>query len=396
MSEINPSISKNNRGFSVVELLIILVILGLIGGVGWFVLQRQKTDKSSSTTSNTSGSTEKTTKSTNYQADITSKLKLQSIQLTGAGTQGLDVDLETGLVYAGNTGNTISKCDPGNVQQKPGRNTISVIDPSKGTELAREATDNGPIWPIVDPKRNVVYMANSGSPGTISLHEKGTGKKLESITVGGMPHAFGILDNILVVSNTHDSTQTYYSAVNLDTRKVIGNHKSPALPHPVVVDPEAKLAYMMGVQNAEVVVINMTTGQPKENFKLEGGNGQLAISKKLGKMVTDASKPGSGVVIYDSNTKKPLTDFGFQGLNAPGTGIAIDEESGVFYVVIADQNGIGVGSLESMKPLGFFKVGECPYAVRLDAKRGKGYVTNSRDNTLSVFDLKEVRAVTGQ
>ncbi len=396
MSEIKTRLSKNNRGFSVVELLIILVIIGVIGGVGWSVMQRQKTTKSSPQSSNTSGQTEKAAKSTTYQADITSKLNLQSIQLSGAGTQGLDIDAETGLVYAGNTGNTISKCDPGNVQQKPGRNTMSVIDPAKGKELALEATDNGPIWPAVDPKRNVVYMANSGSPGTISVHEKGTGKKLESITTAGMPHAFGILDNILVVSNTYDSSQTYYSAINLDTRKVIGNHKSPALPHPVVVDAEQKLAYMMGVQNGEVVVIDMTTGSPKETFTLDGGNGQLAISKKLGKIITDSNKPGTVTAIYDKSSKKSLAVLSFQGTNAPGTGLALDEEAGLFFVVIADQNLLGVGSLETMKPLGYFTVGVCPYAVRVDAARGKGYVTNSGDSTLTVFDLKEIRTATGQ
>jgi len=68
----------------------------------------------------------------------------------------------------------------------------------------------------------------------------------------------------------------------------------------------------------------------------------------------------------------------------------------LFFVVIADQNGIGVGSLESMKPLGYFKVGVCPYGVRLDSARGKGYVTNSGDNTLTVFDIKEAQKVLGQ
>ena len=395
------TVESEKRGFPILVFLVVLITLGLVGVFGWRFWSRSTNPRAVSRTTEIRETSAipliKPTESKKSLArtdlgDISAKLNLQSILLTGAGTQGLAVDGETGLVYAGNTGNTISKCDPGDVQERPGRNTMSVIDPAKGIELARVPTDDGPIWPIVDPNRDVVYMANSGGKGTISIHEKGTGIKLESIQLGGMPHAAGVLDNILVVSNTNDKSQTYYAAINLETRKLIAHHPSPKFPHPVVVDAEEKLAYMMGVEAAEVVVIDMTTGQPKETFTLEGGAGQLLLSKKYGKILTDSSQPGTAVAIFDLKTKKQLSAFGFSSLNAPGTGLALDEDSGLAFVVVADKNAIGLFDIEAMQPVGYFTVGTCPYGIRLDPERGKGYVTNSGDNTLTVFAIKEVVA----
>ncbi len=36
---------KNNKGFAVVEMLLVLLVIGLIGGIGWYVYQRQQKDE---------------------------------------------------------------------------------------------------------------------------------------------------------------------------------------------------------------------------------------------------------------------------------------------------------------------------------------------------------------
>jgi prepilin-type N-terminal cleavage/methylation domain-containing protein len=50
---------QNQKGFSVVEILIVIVVIGLIGTVGWLVYDRQKSPKQSETTQ----------QSTNTQSD---------------------------------------------------------------------------------------------------------------------------------------------------------------------------------------------------------------------------------------------------------------------------------------------------------------------------------------
>lgn len=50
--------TKKQRGFTIVEVLIVIVIVGLLGAVGWLVYDRQKSDDNSSqrtTTQDTSG-----------------------------------------------------------------------------------------------------------------------------------------------------------------------------------------------------------------------------------------------------------------------------------------------------------------------------------------------------
>lgn len=351
----------------------------------------------SNTTSQTSTNTPTTNTGTQtqgepsgiYQGDITSQVSPEEIVLTGSGTQGLDVDPETGLVYLGNNGSVISKCDPSGVSEV-GRDTMSIVDPSQKKELARVATDGGPIWPTVDVERDVVYMAASGK-SSIAVHKRGTGEKIQSITTGGLPHMAGIFGNIMVVSNTFNQTQTYYSAIDLTTRKVVGNHPSPNLPHPIVVDPDEKVAYMMGVQDGSVTVIDMTSGEPKETFKFQDAGGQLAISKKFGKAYTSSSKPGTTALGFDLETHEHAATASFTDLNAPGTSVIVDEEGGLLFIVIADKNALGVASATTLKPLGYVTVGTCPYGVRLDVQRGRVLVSNSGSHSLTMFDLAKVR-----
>lgn len=37
--------NKNQKGFSLVEVLLVVVVVGLIGGIGWYVYQQRKTDE---------------------------------------------------------------------------------------------------------------------------------------------------------------------------------------------------------------------------------------------------------------------------------------------------------------------------------------------------------------
>lgn len=58
----------NQKGFSVVEILIVIVVVGLLGAVGWLVYDRQK-DKTSNSTATTSTTKADTTPKTTEAAD---------------------------------------------------------------------------------------------------------------------------------------------------------------------------------------------------------------------------------------------------------------------------------------------------------------------------------------
>lgn len=378
---------SNQKGFHVLPLLLAIVVVSVIVFVGLRVLSKQNKTTEQNTATQADNNGEKLSFG-EYSGDITSKLNLKQVALTGKGNQGIAVDKETGLVYIGTFGGLNNKCLVGN-PNAPEKSYLNIVDPKQAKEIAGVLTDAAPIWPAIDAKRDVVYLA--ASTGSVAVHKRGSGEKIDSIKLNGLPHLPAVLDSIMVVSNTYDQSQTYFSAVNLDSRKVISNTKGPKLPHPIIVDEEAKLAYMMGVESAEVGVIDMTNGSLKETFKLDGGAGQMEYSKKFKRFITDSNQGGSSIAVFDSETKKLVGKIGFEGANTPGTGLAVDEEAGLIFVVIADQGAVGVASLETLKPLGFFKTGACPYAVKLDAKQGKGYVTNTGDGTLTIFDLEALK-----
>jgi hypothetical protein len=367
----------------------------IIGLVVWLVMTGSKDEAPDSAATNNQPGGELpagTNPAGNYLGDVTSRLKLQQVQLNNVGVQGIDVDTKTGMVYIGAYSGITNKCMASMVD-RPEISTLLVVDPTTAKEVAAVVTDRAPIWPAVDPKRDVVYVA--ASSGTVAVHKKVMGEQTGSIQVGGLPHMPAVLDNMMVVSNTYDQSQTYYTAVNLDTQQVVGNHKGPRLPHPIFIDASQKKAYMMGVEDATVTVIDMANGAPLETFQLMGGGGQMAVSTKLKKAVTDSSAPGTSAAVFDWATKEKLGTIGFEGANTPGSGLAIDEESGLLFVVLSEQNAVGVASLKDLKPLAFFKTGPCPYAVKLDTKRNKGFVTNTADGTLTIFDLAELKSMIG-
>lgn len=364
---------------------VLLATFLTVGVISWWLMR----PSSPGPTSQNVPSDQKTEASLykgSYLGDLTSETVVENIAISSLGAQGIDIDPETGQVYIGAFAGLTNKC-----LNQPGLSggTLSVVDPAQKKEIAAVTTDGAPIWPAVDASRNKVYIA--ASSGSIAVHELGTGKKLGSINLGGLPHMPAIVGNIMVVSNTYNQSQTYYSAINLDTEKEIGHYTSPKLPHPIVVDEQLKRAYMMGVEDASIVAIDMTTGQPIETFQLPGGRGQLALWEEQNIAVTDASSGGASLSLFDWRTRQLTQSLGFEGANSPGTVLAIDQTSGLLFVIISDQNAVGVVSLEDRKPVGYFKVGACPYAVRLDETRGKGYITNTGDKTLTVFDLASLR-----
>lgn len=362
-----------------------LVVILAAGFLGWRFYSSAHPSNSNPTEA---ANTTNRTLSDTYHSDITGQLKLTTIAMTGRGSQGIAIDPQTGYVYVGAFGGLNNACMQGNNQ---GASYLDVVDPSQDKQVTATVADFAPIWPAVDNSRGNVYLASSS--GAVGIFKLGTGKRVGVYQVGGVPHQPAILGNILVASNTYNASQTYYTAVDLDTGKIIGNFQGPRLPHPVIVDPEKKIAYMMGVESGDVQIIDMTTGKPQSSFNLQGGAGQMNISQKYSEIITDANTAGNSAAFYDLNSHQKLGDVGFRGLGTPGTGLEVDDADGLLFVIMGDKNALAIASLKTMKPLGYFKVGPCPYAVRVDEQRSLGFVTNTGDGSLTKFDLKQLTAI---
>lgn len=334
-----------------------------------------------------------------------SDVGLKNISLTGRYPEGIDVDAKTGYVYIGNNSTVISGCkgdtsgphgtgpSTSGAQEK-GSNSLSIVDPASGKELANVASEGGAIWTLVDNSRNVVYLAGSGS-GKIAVHELGTGVKKSTVTVGGKPHAFGLdtSTGVMIVSNTNDSTQTYMSALTSSTMKLLSHHKAPEFPHGISVDQDKDIAYMVGVKTGQIAVVDMKTGAVTSTFETSANNSNMmAYSPKLERIFISDTQTGSSITAIDAKTQKVLGKIAFSQKNLPAWGMQVDDTNGLLYAALPNGNAVGVADISSLKPLGLITVDECPYAVKLDLERGMGYTTNQVPHTMSMFDLKKVLA----
>ena len=188
---------------------------------------------------------------------------LRIIQLSGSGTNGLDIDSQTGLVYAVNNGSVADAMWCGKTPvSKPGRDTLSIVDSFSGVETAAIPTDGAPVWPWVSVANDEVYVAASRT-GTVVVHSRGTGERLDSINVGGLPHDLALDPGSgrLIVSNTNDGSQEFLSVVDITTRSLVAHRRVVKFPHKIAVDFEAGVAYVVSVESGMVSVVDTTDGQ---------------------------------------------------------------------------------------------------------------------------------------
>ncbi len=316
----------------------------------------------------------------------------RSIQLSGRAPQGLDVDLETGLVYVANNGSAVAGC-----AASPGvEGSLSVVDPALGRETARVDNVRGAVWPLVDAGRNVVYSANSGGK-SLTLHARGTGALLQTIALGGRPHQMGMDPEspLLVVSNTNDETQTFVAIVNADTRTVVAHAPVAPLPHGVAVDRGRHLAYVSSVSDGTNTVVDLADGRIREAIATttaQNPNSNLnAFSNALGRLFVANSR--EGVVAIDGGTHARVGTLWF---GSPAWGMQVDDASGLLFAALPDLHAVGIADARTLQPLALVPVDTCPFAVRLDTLRRLGFSTSMSKGTLTVFDLNRVVAALGR
>jgi DNA-binding beta-propeller fold protein YncE len=331
---------------------------------------------------------------------------IRHIPIARAGANGLAVDPATGLVYVVINGATSPWCgDKGNFN--PG---LSIVDPAGNRELAAVATGEGPVWPLVDARRRLVYVAGSGGAGTIAVHDPRNGSLIRSFTIGGRPHDLGLdpLGSLMLVSNTFDKSQTWSSALNVDTGAVTANISVPELPHKVVVDESRRVAYVVSLGSGQITAVDLATGAKVREFS-SGPTPQtsamvfsptrrmLYVGKTGGATPTSghtmvAVNVDSGTVVGEVGTFTP----GASTPTRPWGGFGLDDASGLLYAAMGNTNFVAVVDVVSLRPLGLFEVDACPWAVTLDVARGQGYASSNQSAALSAFDLTKVMRSLGR
>lgn len=321
-----------------------------------------------------------------------------SIKLSSGVPQGLDIDQATGYVYTVGSSSVISGCKAPQAASA-GTSTLHAVDPAQAKELFNVATESAPVWPQVDNGRKVVYVAGSGN-GMIGLHNLANGQKISTIDVKGKPQAFGFNAGTLMASNTADSSQTYYSLINPDTRKVVASYKVPEMPHGIAFNAADKVFYMVGSKTGDVAVIDAVNGLVKETLSATGGGGEnsqmVVYSPKLKRLYISDQRADSQVSVYDIATKKVIGKIRFTTKNQPAWGMQLDDERGLLYAALPLSNAIAVADASTLKPLGLIKVDECPFALDLDLQRGLGFSTSQVVSTVSSFKIAEVLKALGR
>lgn len=328
------------------------------------------------------------------------------IAVASPGANGLALDPTSGFVYVVINGATSVWC--GGSQDYPGR--FSIVDPQQNKELANVTTGPGPVWPLVDEKRQRVYVAASGAAGTVVAHDPKTGAMETSFTLGGRPHDMG-LDNAgssMLVSNTFDKSQTYISLLNVDSGMVLDHFQVPQLPHKVVVDEAKRMAYAVSLGAGEITAVDLASGKVAKTFSsgMIPQTSAMVFSPKrnllyVGKTAGSSPNAGTTIVGVDVTTGEIKAEVGTFLPNSmmqtrPWGGFGLDDEKGLLYAAVANSNWVVVVDIDAVKPLAVFEVDACPWAVTLDIPRRRGYVSSNGAAMLSVFDLDKVEAALGR
>ena len=334
-----------------------------------------------------------------------------------AGAEGVALDPTTGLVYVGLNGAIVGGCEgdatrPGAPLPGPGAGQMSIVNPSLALEVAAVAAGQAPIWPTVDAERQLVYMANSGGAGTISVHNAADGTKLRTITVGGKPHMGGLdfSTGLMVVGNTVRASnviaeQNYASVVDTRTNTVTREFATSPAPHGMVVDQERDVVYFSAVGDGAIVAVAADTGQPLYSSvpstrygAASGNSNMLSRQSSTRRLFQVSGQPTArGIIVVDEVT---LEAESIVRLNAVPWGMWVDESQRLLFAAQPNTNNVAVIDLDTLTHVVDVPVGTCPYAVVVDPDRRLGLTSNQGSPTenasASIFDLCPVYAAAGR
>lgn len=337
------------------------------------------------------------------------------------GAEGIAIDPSTGLAYIGLNGTIVSGCegDPTRTGTIPvpsaGANRMSIVDPAAAREVAAVATGASPIWPTVDPDRQLVFMMGSGGTGTVTVHRASDGATLRTVVVGGKPHMGGLdySTRLMVIGNTVRASavvaeQNWATVLDTNSYTIRRQFNTSPAPHGMAVDQDRDLVYFTAVGDGAIVAVNAATGidvmtsVPKSAIGASFGNNNMlarqAATRRL--FQTNAQQGSIGVLVIDeiTLTLEKVVRFG-SGSLIPW-GMSVDEPNRLLFAALPNANAVGVVDLDSLEHVATIPVGACPYAVAVDAQRRRAVTSNqgtpTENASASILDLCPVYAATNR
>jgi YVTN family beta-propeller protein len=305
------------------------------------------------------------------------------------GTNGVALDASSGRAYAVTNSTVGGWCSrPVGVRA----DQLSIVDLRAGKLIATSATGRGPVWPLVDPPRRVVYVASSD--GEVVVHDIATGVRLGSIAVGGLPHDLGLdpASGLLLVSNTNDGSQEYIAVVDASSRKVVRHLRVSKFPHRISVDPEEQVAYVMSVESGHVTVVDTAQGTVIRVIET-GGGGTMAYSRATGLLFVPNRGPGPETVrAIEAKTGRLVGVVGpfLSQAGHQAFGLAVDDGRGLLFAALGDSDLVGVADIRALEALGVFTATDCVWGVQVDPATGLGVVSGVTQGSVAIFSLDDV------
>lgn len=141
------------KGFSAIEVIIVIVILGLLGGAGWLFIHKQNEDKTNSKTTKTSKSTTKTSQESTFEvpADFKTYTSIDGdYQISYPGTWGTLASTDGATIAT----SMIDNLRIGSSSQLDGHLTIaqvsSVVTKKYGATIKPVKDNSSYIWKVVE------------------------------------------------------------------------------------------------------------------------------------------------------------------------------------------------------------------------------------------------------
>ena len=328
----------------------------------------------------------------------------------GSGPWGVAVDESRGKVYVVNSGsNTVSVIDTGTyaviatilvgvgprdvaVDQPSGKayvtnlmeNTVSVIETGTDTVIASIPVGDGPMGVAVDSFGCKAYVANSFGYA-VSVIDTGTYTVMANITVGECPNAVAVDSSggkAYVVNNWGNSVSVIETGTDIVTATILVGQ----LPKCVAVDESRGKAFVTSPESNGVCTVisdtwkivdskavlqsvtydTVTASGNSRGISTVDMNGQSTTVNWTGVVVASLTASDSVVFVGDLVTVEAYLVYGDTGFPVMDGNVAI--------------NGYPASNKDDIP------VGDGPMGVAVDESRGKAYVTNSDDDTVSVID----------
>jgi len=256
--------------------------------------------------------------------------------------------------------------------------------------------------PAVEVRTGNVFVPSSS--GAVSLLDGTTGRVVRMVTVGGSPRAAAIdaRTRRVFVANANGSGGVPNASGSVNVLDAATGTLRATVPldasaDAVAVDTQANRAFVdvegEGGGPGSLNVLNATTATVlRSGVGVGVGGTSLAVDARDHRLVAVSSQ-GTTVSVLDTRSGSLIRDSVLVAGATTAVDVAIDESRSRAVVVSAAYMGLNyeattvyVLDIRSGRALRHFRLGTGPPALAVDTQRGRIFVVNGSDNSVSVLN----------